>query len=105
MVWIEWAQAAPRRWLWLNGRACASPVIAPDGVRWPGGHLAFGRPHTLRTGRFATTVFAPWPGLQRLLPARLLAFDESKWCVSGILTLDDEPAASGRVIHGQVPFP
>ena len=104
VVWIEWAQAAPRRWVWLNGRACASPVIAPDGVRWPGGHLAFGRPHTLRIGRLATTVFARWPGLQRLLPPRLLAFDESKWCVSGILTLADEPAASGRVIHEQVRF-
>lgn len=102
VVWIDWAQATPHRWVWHNGLACEAPVIAPTGVSWREGRLDFGVPRVLRTGRLAATVFARWPGLQRRLPPRLLAFDESKWCVSGILTLADRSAASGRVIHEHV---
>ena len=102
VVWIDWAHATPHRWVWHNGLACEAPVIAPTGVSWRDGRLDFGVPRTLRTGRLAATVFARWPGLQRLLPPRLLALDESKWCVSGILTLADRSAASGRVIHEHV---
>jgi hypothetical protein len=71
-------------------------------VSWRAGRLDFGVPRTLRTGRLAATVFARWPGLPRLLPPRLLAFDESKWSVSGILTLGGQSAASGHVIHEHV---
>ncbi len=101
-VWIEWAHATPRRWLWHNGLARESPVICQTGVSWSGGHIAFREPRSLRTGRLADTVFARWPRLQGLLPPRLLALDESKWCAAGELTLAHAPVASGWVIHEHV---
>ena len=101
-VWIEWAHATPRCWLWHNGAAGARPTVTESGVGWTDGRVAFGALRPLRTGRLADTVFARWPGLRRWLPARVQAFHETKWCAPATLTAADGTVTAGWVIHEHV---
>lgn len=103
-VWIEWQHPTPRRWLWHSGTECAQFTIAENGLSWSDGAVAFGALRTLRSGRLASTAFAHWPRMQRWLPKRIQALDETKWCAPGTLTDRNGATVPGWVIHEHVRF-
>lgn len=104
VIWIGWAHAPPRHWLWHNGAAHHSFALDATTLSWPGGTLLLGPARTLRAGRLGDTVFARWPHLQPSVPARILAWRETKWCRLATLVAPGRPTTTGWVIHEDVCF-
>jgi len=105
VVWIGWEQGEARRWLWHNGVAHHEFVLGASTLTWSGGNLELDQPRTLRSGLLAATALAGWPGLRRVVPARIQAWGETKWCRPALLEPAGQPAVTGWVIHEEVHMP
>ncbi len=104
VVWIRWEHAAPRQWLWHNGKQFTPTAIDGTAVTWLDHQLAFVPRRTLREGRLGRTALSGWGRVQRLIPGRLQMLDESKWCAEGRLIGPVGVIARGWVIHESVRF-
>ncbi|MCM2275760.1 MAG: hypothetical protein NDI75_13305 [Candidatus Didemnitutus sp.] len=99
IVWIRWEHDEARSWLWVDGQRCEPRRISEQGVEWAGGRLAFHTHRQLRHGRLGETVFARWPQVERFLPARVRAYEETKWCSRATLALGERADVTGWAIH------
>lgn len=104
IVWIRWEHDEPRSWLWVDGQRRDPRFITEQIVEWSDGRLVFDTHRQLRHGRLGETVFARWPQARRLLPARVRAYEETKWCSHATLSADARPDVSGWAIHEFVRF-
>lgn len=99
IVWIRWEHDEARSWLWVDGQRCEPRCISERSVEWAGGRLVFHTHRQLRHGRLGETVFARWPQVVRFLPARVRAYEETKWCSRATLVLGARAEVSGWAIH------
>lgn len=104
IVWIRWEHDEPRRWLWVDGQHREPRRITEQIVEWSGGRLVFETHRRLRHGRLGETVFARWPQARRLLPSRVRAYEETKWCSHATLSRDARSDVTGWAIHEFVRF-
>ena len=104
VAWIDWEHRTPRRWLLHDGIEIRGFNVDDAHLSWPGHALAFHETRVLRSGRLADTVFSRWRLIERVLPRRILALQETKWCSAGVLINDDGKETPGRVIHERVRF-
>lgn len=104
VIWIAWEHETERNWLWHDGRACELHSVSPDVVVWREGRIEFESRRVLRSGRLDETAFRRWPHVAGLLPARLRAFEETKWCSRAVLRAGDGSPVAGWAIHEYVRF-
>lgn len=104
VVWISWEHETERNWLWHDGRPCELHAVSPDAVVWREGRIDLEARRVLRSGRLDETVFHRWPRAAAWLPARIRAFEETKWCSRATLRVGDAPPQTGWAIHEYVRF-
>ena len=103
LVWIEWRGAHPQRLVLLDGRAVAGE-IDEQGVRAVGARALLRDPVVLRSGRIGETVVSAVPGLEQLVPGRILGLAETKWRSRGALRIG-LAEEEGWAIHELVRWP
>lgn len=104
VVWIAWEHETERNWLWHDGRPCELRAASPDAVVWREGRIDFTSRRVLRSGRLDETVFRHWPRAAAWLPARIRAYEETKWCSHATLAIGDAAPLTGWAIHEYVRF-
>ncbi len=107
MVWIDWRGPHARKLVWLDGEEMGEGAgVRRRSITSACGDVSLtiedGR--VLRRGALGKTALAVVPAIDRVLPVRILAVDETKWCARGVLAVlgtRDE----GWVIHEEVRWP
>jgi hypothetical protein len=106
LVWIDWRGPHERRLAWLDGVEARPASVEPEGVTTEGGDVLTIEPGGLmRQGALGRTALAIVPAVDRLLPVRILAADETKWCAPGVLDVRGQPSDRGWVINEVVRWP
>jgi hypothetical protein len=107
LVWIDWRGPHSRRLAWLDDRPLPGACVDTERVEDAGAgvRLSIEPGGLLRQGALGRTALAVLPAVDRLLPVRILATDETKWCARGSLDVRGEPADHGWVIHEVVRWP
>jgi hypothetical protein len=106
LVWIDWRGPHDRRLAWLDGVEARPVSIEPAGVTTDAGDVLSIEPGGLmRQGALGRTALAIVPAVDRLLPVRILATDETKWCARGMLEVQGQPPDRGWVVHEVVRWP
>jgi len=107
LVWIDWRGPHTRRLAWLDGDEVAVARIDPEGLASDTGdvRLTVEPGGLLRRGALGRTALAIVPAVDRLLPVRILAADETKWCARGVLDVRGRARDRGWVIHEVVRWP
>jgi hypothetical protein len=103
VVWIDWRGAAPRSWVFEDGRLASSARVTDDGVMTGASNVAIGARRTLESLAFAQYADAI-PPLRAVLPKRMLALRETKWCSAATLRRGADRPVAGRAIHEVVVF-
>ena len=106
LVWIDWRGPHARRLAWLDGHGMRAERVEPEGVTSDAGEsLTIAPGGLMRQGALGRTALAVLPAVDRLLPVRILAADETKWCAPGVLDVRDAPPDPGWVVHEVVRWP
>jgi len=107
LVWIDWRGEHTRRLSWLDGGPLQVERVEPEEVVSHDGRtrLSIEPGGLLRRGALGRTALAVVPAIDRLVPVRLLAADETKWSARGALEIDGRPADRGWVVHEVVRWP
>jgi hypothetical protein len=103
VVWIDWRDASPRTWVFVNGQLAASAVVTDERVSAGAVDLRFGERRTLDAWAFSQIV-AAIPPLRAVVPKSLLALRQTRWCSDATLTDGDARALNGRAVHELVVF-
>ncbi len=106
LVWIDWRGPHSRRLAWLDGAEVELARVDTDVLVSEGGNvkLWIEPGGLLRRGALGRTALAVVPAVDRLLPVRILATDETKWCARGALDTGGE-TDTGWVVHEVVSWP
>jgi hypothetical protein len=106
LVWIDWRGPHSRRVAWLDGAQVDLARVDTDLVASERGQvrLSIDPGGLLRRGALGRTALAVVPAVDRLLPVRILATDETKWCARGVLDADGD-MDTGWVVHEVVSWP
>ena len=82
----------------------ASAELEEGGLRGGGARALLHEPRVLRSGRIGETVLSAVPGLDRLVPGRILGLEETKWRSRGTLQIGS-CEEEGWAIHELVRWP
>ena len=105
VVWVDWLGEYSRRIVLENGRLGCMTAVTENGIVLEGNaRLCLSAGRVLRTGALGRTALAKIPGVNRLLPSRLLNVQECKWRSRGEL-LRGTVRSSGWAIHEVVRWP
>jgi len=106
LVWVDW-RGADLRSVFHNGRQCEEAEISDEQISFNNKRvrLAFTEKTILREGVLVSTALSAIPGVETILPARMLHTYECKWRSKGILFDGGVPSSAGWVIHEIVRFP
>ena len=105
VVWIDWQGEYVRKIVLENGAlggvtaVAESEIVLEENVR-----LCLSTGNVLRTGALGKTALGRIPGVNRLLPSRLLNVQECKWRSRGELVRGNA-RSSGWAIHEVVRWP
>lgn len=107
MVWIQWRGATPLSVVFHNGKLIRDATITDEGVEFHGDRtlLTLTERTELRKGEIVSTALSRIPGIDAILPARMLHTFECKWRSKGVLSINGSPVGSGWTIHEIVKFP
>lgn len=102
VVWVQWRGPHPLSLIIHNDKTCTEETaISQDRVALTHGAVLDLAEHSvLRTGPLASTALSRLAALQRRLPSKILALDETKWLSRGTLRGSD-----GWAIHEVVRWP
>ncbi len=103
VVWIDWRGREPQTRVFVDGTCAPDPVVRDDAINAGTSTLTIGATHTLHE-RSLEDIVATIPPLRALVPARLLALRQSKWCSAAGLSVGNGQPVSGRAIHEKVVF-
>jgi hypothetical protein len=103
VVWIEWRGSHPQRLVLVDGSPVAGE-LEERGLRSGGARALLHEPRVLRSGRIGETVLSAVPGLERLVPGRILGLEETKWRSRGTLQIGS-CNEEGWAIHELVRWP
>ena len=101
LTWIDWRGPHPLTLVFHNRAAIEGAKVADDEVIVADGELTIsvsGR-RVLREGVLVSTALAAIPGIQKVIPSRILNAHESKWCSRGVFRKPGESDVAGWVIH------
>jgi hypothetical protein len=105
VVWIDWLGESSRRIVLENGALRDATTVTESEIVLEGNvRLSLSTGKVLRTGALGKTALAIIPGVDRLLPSRLLNVQECKWRSRGEL-LRGNAKSSGWAIHEVVRWP
>jgi len=101
LTWIEWRGVQPLTLVFHNGVLVENIFVTDDELVLPDGNLKISRVgrRVLRQGTLVNTALSVIPGIQHVIPHRILDARETKWCSRGKLTIAGEAVAEGWVIH------
>jgi hypothetical protein len=106
VIWIQWRGAHKVEFVYENGAPVGARRIADDAIELESGtSLSFDRAHVLRQGTLGSTTLAALPGLNRIVPARILQVMECKWLSRATLLRNGSDPRSGWAIHEVVRWP
>jgi len=103
VVWIDWRGSHPQRLVVVDGRPVTG-VVEDRALRGGGAEAVLHDPRVLRSGRIGETVLSAVPGLERLIPGRILGLEETKWRSRGTLQMGS-CKEEGWAIHELVRWP
>jgi hypothetical protein len=103
VVWIEWRGSHPQRLVFVDGRSVAGE-LDEHGVRSETARAVLHEARVLRRGRIGDTVLSAVPGLEQLVPGRILGLEETKWRSRGTLQIGSSEE-QGWAIHELVRWP
>jgi len=103
VVWIDWRGSQPQRLIVVDGNPVAGE-LEDSGPRGGGARVLLHEPRVLRSGRIGETVLSAVPGLDRLVPGRILGLEETKWRSRGTLQIGS-CEEEGWAIHELVRWP
>jgi hypothetical protein len=105
LVWIDWRGAAPLSVVFHDGKQMRDASINDEQVAIDGDHLALTERTQLRKGVLVSTALSMIPGIDAIVPSRMLRTYECKWRSKGVLTTNGSFSSSGWAIHEIVRFP
>ena len=107
IIWMNFKGPFPESVAFHNGALCTRTqisdteiVLGDQGLR-----LTFKDTQVLREGALVSTALSAIPGVDKLLPARMLNTHECKWRSRGVLTKNDAIKSEGWTIHEVVRWP
>jgi hypothetical protein len=107
IIWMVFKGPSPETIVFHNGALCQGAQVSESeivlGENRP--NLFLEETKVLREGTLASTVLSVIPGINKLLPARMLNTDEHKWMSRGFLKKSDSILGSGWTIHEVVRWP
>lgn len=106
LVWIDWLGAHRRRLVLRKGVPVEAAEIGDGFVRLAGGEeLECDCGLTVREGALGPNVLAGIPGLEGVVPLRLLRLEEHKWLSRAAVRLRGQAESEGWAIHEVVRWP
>lgn len=106
VVWLRWDGFAPRHLIFHNGQRYEQQGhIGDEYIAFGAWQLRFAERHTLRTGTVGTTVFKRFGWFRRLVPARILHLNETKWLSAAHLSEAGTERSTGYAVHERVAWP
>jgi hypothetical protein len=107
IIWMEFKGDFPETIVYHNGVLCTEARVSDHGVilSKEKGELTFEDTHVLRDGALVSTSLSVIPGINSLLPARMLNTRETKWRSRGIFTSGETILSTGWTIHEIVRWP
>jgi hypothetical protein len=107
IIWMDFKGPSPETIVFHNGALCEGAHVTDReiGLGQHRPNLAFEETRVLREGILASTVLSAIPGINTLLPARMLNTEECKWRSRGVLRNADSILSSGWTIHEVVRWP
>jgi hypothetical protein len=106
VTWIQWRGAHEVEIVYENGTRVPARRIEDDHIELESGtSLSFDRAHVLRQGSLGSAALAGLPGLNKIVPARILQVVECKWLSRTTLLRNGSAARAGWAIHEVVRWP
>ncbi len=107
LVWIEWRGSHPLSMVFHNGKQIQDAIITDEQIILDGSRsvLTLTEQVELREGVLVSTALSSIPGIDKVLPVRMLHTYECKWRSRGVLSTDGTFESTGWVIHEIVRFP
>jgi hypothetical protein len=107
LVWIEWRGAASLSVVFYNGKQMQAASITDEQIAVDGDRtlLTLTERTELRKGVLVSTALSTIPGIEAIVPARMLHTYECKWRSKGVLSTNGSVCSSGWAIHEIVRFP
>lgn len=107
IIWMDFRGPAPETIVFHNGILCRSAHVSDQNIAIgdEGIELRFEDTCVLREGALASTALSVIPGVNRLLPARMLQTYECKWRSRGVLSKGKSTLGTGWTIHEVVRWP
>lgn len=97
LVWIEWRGPSPLSVVFVNGKQIPDASITDEQVAIDGGRtvLTLGEQTELRKGVLVSTALSAIPGIEAVIPARMLHTYECKWRSRGTLSTNGSLSSTG----------
>jgi len=107
IIWMDFKGPCPDTIVYHDGALCEGARVTDRGIILGENHLniSFEETRVLREGTLASTALSDIPGINTLLPARMLNTEECKWRSRGFLRKADSILSSGWAIHEVVRWP
>lgn len=107
IIWMDFKGAYPEAIVFHNGALCEGARVSDREITLGLNQLvlSFGETQPLREGTLASTALSVIPGINKLVPARMLNTEERKWRSRGILKDGDSILGTGWTIHEVVRWP
>ncbi|MGA7161477.1 MAG: hypothetical protein WBZ48_10775 [Bacteroidota bacterium] len=107
LVWIEWRGEAPLSVVFHNGSQIRNVSITDEQISIDEDRtvLSLAESTELRKGVLVSTALSMIPGIEAIVPARMLHTYECKWRSRGALKIDGSLRSSGWAIHEVIRFP
>ncbi|MCX6143196.1 MAG: hypothetical protein NTZ35_08250 [Ignavibacteriales bacterium] len=107
IIWMDFKGPSPETIVYHNGALCEGAQVTDREIVLGENHLNlfFEETKVLREGTLASTALSVIPGINTLLPARMLNTEECKWRSRGFLRKADSILSSGWTIHEVVRWP
>jgi len=106
VVWIDWVGEAKQSLLFHNGVQMNNCSITDNEIKINRNEkvIALTEKTILREGRLISTILSKIPGIEKIVPLKILQTHECKWCSRGILKKKDFSSTTGWAIHEVVRF-
>jgi hypothetical protein len=107
IIWMDFKGPSPETIVFRNGTLCDGGSVSDEGIILNKDDvvLSFDEKKVLRDGALVSTALSGIPGIDHILPARMLNTRETKWRSRGILKRGGSTLNMGWIIHEVVRWP
>jgi hypothetical protein len=107
IIWMDFKGSSPETIVYHNGILCEGARVMDREIELCHDQLllSFEETTVLREGVLGSTALSVIPGINTLLPSRMLNTEECKWRSRGYLRNSDSILSSGWTIHEVVRWP